>query len=280
MSRRLAAALAAGLLAFVVGCGGGSFEDDPLLALSAEEALAQGKALMEEGKYRRAEEYLNHAFEVEPNSPSGREALLLAADALFEAGGDDSLLRAEAKYRDFQNRFPTSARGDYVLFQIAASLQRRMRSPDRDQEPTRKALAAYQEVIALYPTSEYAERARAEIDVLRHQLAESEFLVGRFYHRIGLHPAAVARFEGLLENYPGYPGTDRTLYLLGRSQLKMKRAAAAAETFDRLRSEFPESPYLEEIPDFEVPPPVAEEAGEEGSEPEPTEAPAEGDGSS
>ena len=281
MSRALARVVVAlATAALAAACGSGGVKDDPLLALSAQESLEEGKRLLEEGKYRRAEEYLNHAFEVEPNSPSGREALLLAADALFEAGGDQTLLRAEAKYRDFQNRFPTSDRGDYVLYQIARSLQRRMHSPDRDQEPTRKALDAYREVIALFPTSEYAELARAEIGGLLDHLAESEFLVGRFYHRLGLQPAAVARFEGLLETYPDYSGTDRTLLLLGRAHLKLKQPRKAAESFERLRQGFPDSPYLEEIPSFEVPPPEAEAATEEEPAEEPaTEPSADGEGS-
>ena len=50
-------------------------------------------------------------------------------DALYLAGGEQNYIRAEAKYRDFQNRFPTSQRGDYVLFQIANSLAPHSISP-------------------------------------------------------------------------------------------------------------------------------------------------------
>lgn len=49
---------------------------DPILRLSAEESLAEGKRLMQEEKYAKARPYLSHAFEVAPNSPQGREALL------------------------------------------------------------------------------------------------------------------------------------------------------------------------------------------------------------
>ena len=63
------------------------------------DALAQAK-------YNKAGALLTHAFEVEPNSRSGREALLLAADAYFLHGGSDDYIKCEAKYRDFLNRFP------------------------------------------------------------------------------------------------------------------------------------------------------------------------------
>ena len=95
---------------------------DPLLNLAASESLVQGKALFEKKKYAQARKYFQHAFEAEPNSSAGREGLLLAADTLYLQGSNTNLIQSEAKYRDFQNRFPTSDRAPYVQFQIARSL--------------------------------------------------------------------------------------------------------------------------------------------------------------
>lgn len=250
VDRLVAAALLVATL-IAAGCGGDKLRDDPILRLSAEEALAEGKELMAAEKYVQAEEYLSHAFEVEPNSPSGREALLLAGDALYKAGGVDNLVRAESRYRDFQNRFPTSDKGAYVLFQIANSLAERVRKPDRDQSATEKALQAYGDVLALYPTSEYAEEARKQIVVLRQLLGESEFLVGRFYYRLGLSRAAIARFEGLEEAYPDYVEMDKVLFHLGMSYRKGRRYQEAIETFDRLQAVYPESVWLKDVPSRE-----------------------------
>ena len=103
-----------------------SQRQDPLLQLSAAESLAEGQRLMALEKYAQARKYLTHAFEVEPNSVSGREALLLVADSLYKQGGTQNLVQAEAKYRDFLNRFPTSDRAPYVQYQIGASLAGRV----------------------------------------------------------------------------------------------------------------------------------------------------------
>ncbi len=146
----------------LAGCGEG-IDDDPILRLSARESLEQGKALMEQEKYARAREYLIHAFEVEPNSAGGREALLMVADAHYLQGGNQNYIKSEAKYRDYQNRFPTSEYAPYVQFQIASSLAKRTLSPDRDQTATRKALDAFNDVIRLFPTSEYVEEAKSEL---------------------------------------------------------------------------------------------------------------------
>lgn len=243
-SFRIALAL---VVAVAAACRSG-IEDDPILRLSAIESLAEGKKLLEVEKFRQARPYLQHAFEVEPNSTTGREALLLVADSLYKEGGDSELIQAEAKYRDFQNRFPTSERAAYVQSQVAASLAARIERPDRDQEITRKALAAYEDLLRLYPTSSYAAQATEQIRIVRSSLAEHEFVVGRFYLRFGLPGAAVSRLEGLLAEYPDYGGRDKALLYLGLAYRKTKRLDEAQATFTRLRSEHPDSRRLTEIP--------------------------------
>ncbi|MES1242841.1 MAG: outer membrane protein assembly factor BamD [Acidobacteriota bacterium] len=245
--KRIVLPLAVLLLA-LAGCKSGGIED-PLLKLSAEESLAQGKALLANQKYGKARPYFTHAFEVEPNSPIGREGLLLAADTYYQEGGTTNYVQAEAKYRDYLNRFPTSEQAAYVQFQIANSLAKRMERPDRDQTVTRKALQAYQELGRLYPTSEYAAQAQEQINLVRNNLAEHEFQVGRFYLRYGLPIAAVQRFEVLLRDYPQYPERDKAMYNLGMAYELGDKPEEAKKTFDQLRSQFPQSPFLAEIPE-------------------------------
>ena len=235
------------LAVLLLACGSRG-KEDPILSLSAAESLAQGKKLMAEERYSAARPYLSHAFEVEPNSAAGREALLLVADALYLEGGETNLIQAEAKYRDFQNRFPTSDRAAYVQFQMANSLAKRIERPDRDQASTEKALTAFEDLLRLYPTSEYAEKAQAEITRVRSNLAEHEFQVGRFYLRYGLPGAAAARLEALLAKYPDYPDRDKALLHLGLAYRAAKKADDAQATFSKLKTEVPGSRWLEKVP--------------------------------
>ena len=237
-SRTLVSALAIALVLTSPGCRSRG-KEDPILSLSASESLAQGKSFLERKKYASARPYFTHAFEVEPNSASGREALLLVADTLFLEGGDSNFIQSEAKYRDYQNRFPTSDRAPYVQFQIGASLAKRMEHPDRDQKTTGKALSAFEDLLRLYPTSDFAAQARNELRKVKDHLAEHEFQVGRFYQRYRLPAAAVTRYEGLLDRYPEYSARDRTLYYLGLAYLSTKRADDAATAWKRLAQEYP-----------------------------------------
>jgi outer membrane protein assembly factor BamD len=234
----------------IAGCksSGSGKRVDPILRLSAEESLVQGKDFLAQKKYSKARPLFTHAFEVEPNSKVGREGLLLAADTYFLEGGTTNYTQAEAKYRDYLNRFPTSDQAAYVQFQIANSLAKRMERPDRDQTVTRKSLEAYQELIRLYPTTEYATKAQEQIETVNVNLAEHEYQIGDFYLRYGVAQAAINRFEFLTQTYPKYPGMDKVIYALGRAYQKLRKPDEAKKAFDRLRSEYPNSKLVKDIP--------------------------------
>ncbi|HRC84301.1 MAG TPA: outer membrane protein assembly factor BamD [Thermoanaerobaculia bacterium] len=233
----------------VLGGCKSSTRQDPLLSLSATESLTQGKSFLAKEKYTRARPFLLHAFEVEPNSLNGREALLLAADTFYLEGGKTNFLQAEAKYRDFLNRFPTSDRAAYAQFQVGSSLARRMERPDRDQSTARKALEAFEDLIRLYPTSEYAAQAREQVRLVRDNLAEHEFQVARFYLLVFKIPeATVQRLEHLFQSFPDYTAKDKAYLYLGRGYAQTGDFEKADKTFARLESQFPDSPQIKEVP--------------------------------
>jgi outer membrane protein assembly factor BamD len=244
----LLAATAAALLLSLAACGG---REDPILELSSEEALAQGRTLMADGKWNPARKYFLHAFEVEPNSATGREGLLLAADAYFMAGGSENMIKAEARYRDFVNRFPTSEHAAYAQFQIGLSLSRRIVKPDRDQSVSKQAVSALEDVERFYPTSTYAAQAKEEIERVSSHLAEHDYIIGRFYQRYGIPNSAIERYQFLLENYPDYDQKDKVLYHLCEAY-RARRSSGdrdlARDACQRLESEFPESEYVAKIP--------------------------------
>ena len=259
MSRRGAQILLAAALALTAACGG--VKDDPILRLSSAEALEIGKQLLEDEKFTQAREHLVHAFEVEPNSETGREGLLLAADALFLRGGYQSYVEAEQRYRDFLNRFPTSDQAAYAQFRLAGSLAERMEKPDRDQQTARQALTEFENVRRLYPTSQFAGQAAQRIVEVRNHVAEHEFVVGSFYYRFRTPTAAGNRFREMLEQYPDYPEPDKILahmcltYRLVLQQipsrLGLDRYEYLREACDRLRNEFPDSPWIKKAPSEE-----------------------------
>lgn len=256
LAGRALVALATLVLVLAVACGG--VKEDPLLRLSSSEALDIGKQLLEDEKFTQALQHLVHAFEVEPNSETGREGLLLAADALFLRGGYQSNVEAEQRYRDFLNRFPTSDRAAYAQFRLASSLAARIEKPDRDQQTARLALTEFENVRRLYPTSQYAGQAAEQIVDVRNQLAEHEFVVGSYYYRSRTPRAAGDRFQGMLETYPEYPEKDKIhayMCLTYVQVLKRSRSDAGLDAVDYLRdgcdrlwTEHAGSPWIKKVP--------------------------------
>ncbi len=256
MKRLAGRTLLAAALTLVVACGG--IKDDPILRLSSSEALDMGKQLLEDEKFNQALQHLVHAFEVEPNSETGREGLLLAADALFLRGGYQSYVEAEQRYRDFLNRFPTSDRAAYAQFRLADALAQRIEKPDRDQQTARQALTEFENVRRLYPTSQYAGQAAQKIVEVRNQLAEHELVVGSFYYRFRTPRAAGERFKATLEQYPDYPEKDKINAFMCLTYVQiLKRAPtdAGLDTVDYLRdacerlwSEHAGSPWIKKVP--------------------------------
>ena len=269
MRRALCNAAGVATIALLVGCGG--LREDPILQYSSAEALEEGKRLLAESKYRQARPFLSHAFEIEPNSASGREGLLLAADSMFLDGGQENFVKAESRYRDFVNRFPTSEHAAYAQFQIGLSLSRRVAKADRDQSVTVKALEALSDVERFYPGSTYAKQAAEQITQLNGRQAEHDYLVGRFYGRFRVPLASMRRFENILETYPDYEGTDKVLLALCQLHFTAKdelNLAKASTYCRRLKNEFPESPLVRKIPkslplDLEVP--VEDEAPDDSA---------------
>ena len=138
-----------------------------------------------------------------------------------------------------------------MQFQIANSLARRIERADRDQTATCKALEAYEDLLRLYPTSEYAEKARDEIKVVRDHLAEHEFVVGPLLPALRrCPPRAPTRLEGLLEAYPDYRQRDKALYYLGlayRASEHAGRRAGRRSAAERRSSR--ESEWTPKIPE-------------------------------
>ncbi len=228
--------------------------DDPILRLSAAEALELGKKFMEEKKYFKARRHLTHAFEVEPNSRSGREALLLAADAYYLHGGSDNYIKCEAKYRDFLNRFPTSDKADYAQFRVASCLARRVEKPDRDQKVTLEARRAFEELLRLYPNSEFIPEARQEIENVDNLLAAHELVIGDFYAKFygqGICQATINRLEDVPERYPNFDQLDAVYFNLGVAYRRCRQQDDADRAFEALRRDFPDSPLINKIEKFE-----------------------------
>ena len=217
-------------------------ESDP------ETLYKQGLILFNKGNYIDASKKFEEIRSLFPDSPPYTVwAELKIGDCHFLK---EEYVEAIAAYEGFKKLHPTHEEMPYIQYQIGAAYFNQMRPSDRDQNPTLKALANFEYLVANYPSSLFTEKAKEKIEICRKRLADQEFYIGDFYYKQGRFRAAASRFEGLLDKFPKIPDEDKTLFFLGKSYLELKQGEKAREAFSKIIAGYPQSPYFKEAEAF------------------------------
>lgn len=205
LKRLTLAVLPLALLAF--GCKSSRSESellDQLANLDKETIYEQAQELYSEKEYQKARDLFSFVYDTFPNDPLGHKAALRVADTYAVKKDVTSLTEARLRYRDFANRYPNDPDRDYALLMVGQTYSARKLRPDRDLSDIQEALAAYQQLINLYPNSNYLPEAEERVHDLRELLAEHEYLVAEYYRKNKYYLGAMWRLEYIQENYPNY----------------------------------------------------------------------------
>jgi outer membrane protein assembly factor BamD len=198
------------ILAF--GCKSGRSAEDELLDqlanLDKETIYERAEALYSEKEYQKARELFAFVYDSFPNDPLGHRAALRVADTYSVKKDVTNLTEARLRYRDFANRYPNDPDRDYALLMVGHTYSARKLRPDRDLSEINEALAAYEQLVNLYPNSEYMPEAESKINDLNELLAEHDWIVGQFYQRNKRYEGALWRFEYIRDNFPNYSKID------------------------------------------------------------------------
>jgi outer membrane protein assembly factor BamD len=191
-----------------IGCASSRNKEDELLDqlanLDKETIFEQAETLYSEKKYQDARELFAFVYDSFPNDPLGHKAALRVADTYSVKKDVTNLTEARLRYRDFANRYPNDPDRDYALLMVGHTYSARKLRPDRDLSDIQEALAAYEQLINLYPNSEYMSDAESRINDLKELLAEHEYIVGQFYFKNKRLVGALWRFQYIQENYPNF----------------------------------------------------------------------------
>ena len=167
--------------------------------LSAQELATRGMDYDKRGKYYRSLETFQHLKDWYPFSKFASLAELKIADAHYHMEEFEEAIYA---YQEFESLHPRNEAIPYVVYQIGRCYFDRMDSIDRDQTVVRKAMEAFSRLVAQYPKSAYAAKARSHIVECRKTLAGHDMYVGRFYYHARKYKGAIQRFETVLSQYP------------------------------------------------------------------------------
>ncbi len=209
---------------------------------TADIYLKKGEEAFEKGRYNEAitnwEKIRDSYYSPEMNAL----AEMKIADAYYQG---ERYIEAAAAFEDFLRQHPSHTRTSDILYKLGMSYYHQLLSPDRDQTSTRNALTAFNDLLARFPDHPQNAEVKESIHTCLDQLAESEIMVGSFYLRTKKYEAAITRLQDVLEKHPSYSKRDLAYFNLGQAYLAISEKRRAAEAFNVLYHDFPDSEYID-----------------------------------
>jgi outer membrane protein assembly factor BamD len=175
-----------------------------------------------------------------PYSEWARKSLIMSAFAYYQAGNYDECVTAAKRYISLHPGSPDAA---YAQYLIGSSYFDEIPDITRDQARTDKALAALDEVVRKYPTTEYATSAKQKVEVARDQLAGKEMQIGRYYLERKDYTGAINRFKVVVTRYQTTRHVEEALERLTEAYMALGIVGEAQTAAAVLGHNFPDSPW-------------------------------------
>ncbi len=240
MSRTLFVPIALALSLGVAACVGGRVEEVEFTDLPPDQLYNEGLVLMNKGDYRTASLKFEEVDRLAPHTEFGRKSQMMLAFTAYSQGKYPEAINAA---RRFIALHPNHQDAAYAQYLIGNSYYKQMPDVTRDQEETKKALAAFQLVIDKYPDSQYASDARAKILAAQDQLAGKQMEIGRYYLERNDNLAAVNRFRVVVEDYQQTRHVEEALFRLTESYYALGLTQEAQTAAAVLGHNFPDSKW-------------------------------------
>ncbi len=206
-------------IALLCGCATAPPEEEELPSAESYyqhgvETLAGKRTflLFHDVDYAKAIEYFQEVIDNYPYSDFAILAELQIADIHFERGEYEE---ASSYYHDFVELHPNHAKVSYALYRNGLCSYNQMRASDRDQAPTREAVAQFKALIERYPQSEMASDAAIRLHECEDRLARQDIDIADYYYSQRAWFAAARRYRAALKDFPEHEDRVRTLVRLG-----------------------------------------------------------------
>ena len=207
----------------------------------------KAKNYKKKGDYTKALENLMQIRQKFFSSPYNRKALLMTADIYFE---QEKYQQSAQTYKKYQSLYPQKK--DYVLYQLGLSYKNQLpRRSEHDLSLAQPGLKAFDQLLALKPSSPYKQKALKARQEIEDKKAERELKTALFFKTQGWRKASLKRIQYFIKHYPKSPLLAKALLTGFKLSQKLK---LDPEPFKkRLLKEFPQSHEvrsLNESPSF------------------------------
>jgi outer membrane assembly lipoprotein YfiO len=151
---------------------------------------------------------------------------------------DEHLLAAQSFSRLVES-FPDDSLADDAALESAREYARLWRKPQLDPTYGETALAAYNTLIGLYPTSPLLPAAQKEIAALENKFAVKDYDAGMYYFRRKAYDSGILYFKNVLAKYPGSPTARDAAVKLAQAYKAIRYREDASELCTQLRQRYP-----------------------------------------
>lgn len=243
-ARALALALCAGLLV-VGGCassGKKAKRDRAYVAQDVETLYSVARATLARNDYRTAAAMFDEVERQHPYSVWARRAQLMSAFSYYASRQYPQAVQSAQR---FLSLHPGNKNAAYAYYIIAISYYEQIADVTHDQQITKQARSALEELVRRFPDTSYAADARLKLDLVNDHLAGKELEIGRFYARDRRWIAAAVRYQAVIDHYQTTSHTAEALYRLVEAYLALGIPEQAQRNAAVLGANFPGSPWYQ-----------------------------------
>jgi outer membrane protein assembly factor BamD len=208
-----------------------------------EKMYADADSLMSKGKFEDAAKKFEDLDRSHPYAQEARRAIVLAAFAYYKAGKMPEAIASAERYTTMHPGTKDAPLAHHI---IASAYFDDIKTPNRDQAPTRKALEQLKILKQRYPDSQYAKDADNRIRIAEDNLAAAEMEVGRYYLEKKNYVAAINRFKTVVSEYQTTRHVEEALYRLTESYLTLGINNEAQTAAAVLGHNFPQSKWYKD----------------------------------
>jgi outer membrane assembly lipoprotein YfiO len=151
---------------------------------------------------------------------------------------DEFLLGAQSFSRLVES-FPDDSLADDAALEAARSYSRLWRKPQLDPTYGETALASYNTLVGLYPTSPLIPTAQKEISNLENKFASKDYDAGMYYFRRKAYDSGMIYFKNVLAKYATAPKARDAALRLVESYKANRYREDASELCTQLRERYP-----------------------------------------
>lgn len=176
---------------------------------TAEQLYNTGFKEMEKTQWAKAALTFETVELEHPYSKWATKAKLMGAYAYYRDQKFDDAILALDRFIKFH---PGNKDIAYAYYMKGLCYYDQIVGVEKDQENTAMALAAFQQVIARFPDTDYAQDARLKLDLIYDHLAGQEMEVGRYYLGQKNYLSALNRFSEVVNHYQTTSQIEEALY--------------------------------------------------------------------